>query len=123
MATAPPGSPPEPLQLAQHRRLVSLTTYVGGGLGALALFGDLAKDVFSESAWLRATFFTLVFLGAALLVHARQSAEWFLIEVERGKKTASDSSNGPFISYKLATLAAAASGLILVAASWYVATK
>ncbi|WP_189800709.1 hypothetical protein [Streptomyces tanashiensis] len=102
---------------------MSLTTYVGGGLGALALFGDLAKDVLNECVWLRAIFFTLVFLGAALLVHARQSAEWFLIEVERGNKTASDASSEPFKSYKLATVAAAASGGILVAASWYVATK
>lgn len=52
----------------KYNKWEKLCAYLGGGYGALILFGDLAKDSFSQGPYqLRATFITLVVAGGVFL--------------------------------------------------------
>ncbi|WP_437770619.1 hypothetical protein [Arthrobacter sp. KNU40] len=59
------------LRLASYDRWKQFCAYLGGGIAALVLFGDLAKDSFQAAPhWMRALFITLILVAGILLGRA-----------------------------------------------------
>lgn len=111
------GASGEPSAEQTQQRLKSLCVYVAGGLGGLILFGEIARDAFSEvTAYVRASFVTLVIIGGVLLGSAWTSADWPVGEV-KGKRR-----NVPGLrAYRAATIAVLLAGLSLLVAVWWAA--
>ncbi|RJO70018.1 hypothetical protein D5S18_29595 [Nocardia panacis] len=64
-------------RLEKYARFQKLTIYLGGGLGGLVLFGDLAKDVFLlVPDWLRAAFIAAALVTGGCIGYAYSGFQW-----------------------------------------------
>ena len=120
------------LRLADSARWTQFSAYLGAGIGALVLFGDLAKDSFEAAPhWMRAVFITLiltagVFLGRAFFGYVFASAELSKTQSKDGLAPADPISDNPwlkypqtsFVCYWVALLLSLAAAVLLCFAAW-----
>jgi hypothetical protein len=72
------------LRLQKYDRFLKLDAYLAGGLGGLALFGDLAKDAFHDAPdWVRGGFITFVVLTGLSIGSAWNKFLWAQTLLER----------------------------------------
>lgn len=96
---------PEKTRLSRLIQLVA-----AGGLGGLLVFGDLARDSFTESnRWLRPIFVTLISVAGVLLGFASGKLDKYAPPAERGAVK----------RYRAALVAIALAGCTLLAAAWW----
>lgn len=71
-------------RLQKYERFQRLDLYLGGGLGGLLLFGELARDVFVDAPqWLRPLFITLALSTALCIGFAYSGFEWAQTKLKR----------------------------------------
>lgn len=120
------------LRLADYDRWRQFCAYLGGGIGALVLFGDLAKDSFEAAPhWMRALFITLilaagVFLGRAFFGYVFAAAELSKKQLNDRLTVADPVPDDPwfkypqasFVCYWASLILGAAAALLLCLAAW-----
>ncbi|MEW1951037.1 hypothetical protein AB0280_17520 [Pseudarthrobacter sp902506025] len=120
------------LRLASYDRWKEFCAYLGGGIGALVLFGDLAKDSFEAAPhWMRALFITLIlaagiFLGRAFFGYVFASAELTKRQLTDSLAVTDPVPGGrwlkypqtSFICYWIALVLSFAAAFLLCAAAW-----
>lgn len=71
-------------RLQKYKRFQKLDAYLGGALGGLVLFGDLAKDAFfAAPAWVGGAFITFAIFTGLLIGSAYSGFEWAQTTLER----------------------------------------
>lgn len=118
-------------RLEKYERFVRLDAYLGGALGGLALFGDLAKESLQDAP-LRATFITLAMVTALTIGSAFSGFEWAQTVLKRKlvdtKSAEQDlvTAVGPdqwpwsaWLAQKLAPILVGLTGVSLVVATWW----
>ncbi|HEX3679945.1 MAG TPA: hypothetical protein VHU90_09515 [Galbitalea sp.] len=121
-------------RLEKYARFQKLDVYLGGGLGGVILFGDLAKDAFTLAPdWLRALFITSALLTGACIGFAYSGFQWAETDLQRkldDTKSVNKSSKidevsnhvWPQRAYRLQRLApiliAMTAGVLIIAAWW-----
>lgn len=120
------------VRLDSFTRWQKFCAYLGGGLGGLVLFGDLAKDSFAGAPhWMRALFITIVvasgislgrsyfgyvFAENQLVKRRRQEESWTdATEVPAGKEY---DPLAPFICYWIALVLGLCAAILLIIAAW-----
>ncbi|GHI04614.1 hypothetical protein Scel_29350 [Streptomyces cellostaticus] len=122
------AAPQQDAKQFADKRLAALALGAFGTLGGLILFGDIAKDSFTESSrYLRAAFVTCAVLAGLFLGLSWSAADYALARREflkNGGQTTGKPNKIPlrFTLYKVATLLVVAAGLILLTAVWWSAT-
>ncbi len=125
------GEPKIGNRLSQYARWQAQCLYIGGGLGGLALFGDLAKDSFAESREMRAWFITTVIVSATVIGYGYIQYYYAAAKLQNFKESANNNNesavpgqreyNYPLIGY-IATwigiVCLVASAVLLSNAAW-----
>ena len=120
-------------RLEKYERFVRLDAYLGGALGGLALFGDLAKDSFHDAgAPLRATFITLAMVTALTIGTAFSGFEWAQTVLKRKLVDTKSAEHdligavGPdgwpwsaWLAQRFAPILLGLTGISLVVATWW----